>query len=366
MAMRVQEALKELGLSPGASSKEVKAAFRNVVLSRHPDRGGSLEAMKRVNEAKEILDHFGTGQKAYETLEADWTKVSYKPSEVFVPQVGMNAQEVIHFVETFNFKVFAQVGELYYIGPMDRDDYGELLRLSKTSVSHIQRSQNFPDRQVTEEFELGSLTRIQLISLVRSVQFKSGSRNEYWPLKSLIDYFAQSEMVSDKEVYKITMRNITGQRNYPSEKVVARFLKFIFEKYVGGALRMEVFKRSCASPTQLQHSYNSYQQCINELQKCIDEGDRYRSTKTFAIFPNVHFNFRSIGFGTPQDFAWILTLQGASEGLIRVILGRQKDYNAANLYKMIMNASPFTKSNQYEDFEAFQVFTEAEGRRLAA
>lgn len=59
-AMSTSEALAELGLASGASESEVKAAYRKLAVERHPDRGGDLEAMKRLNEARDVLEAYGT------------------------------------------------------------------------------------------------------------------------------------------------------------------------------------------------------------------------------------------------------------------------------------------------------------------
>jgi hypothetical protein len=45
------EAWSELGLSPGASPDEIHAARRRLAKLAHPDVGGSVEAMQRVNDA---------------------------------------------------------------------------------------------------------------------------------------------------------------------------------------------------------------------------------------------------------------------------------------------------------------------------
>jgi len=51
-----REAYEVLGLDPGSSSEEVRAAYRDKVKEVHPDReGGSEEAFKRVNDAYETL-----------------------------------------------------------------------------------------------------------------------------------------------------------------------------------------------------------------------------------------------------------------------------------------------------------------------
>ena len=45
------EALRILGLSPGASLREVKAAHRRLVKRHHPDAGGEVDAFRRIDAA---------------------------------------------------------------------------------------------------------------------------------------------------------------------------------------------------------------------------------------------------------------------------------------------------------------------------
>jgi hypothetical protein len=44
-----------LGLAPSATAVQIKAAYRRHAKSAHPDAGGSVEAMARVNEAYKVL-----------------------------------------------------------------------------------------------------------------------------------------------------------------------------------------------------------------------------------------------------------------------------------------------------------------------
>lgn len=54
-AMTEEEALRILGLAPGATPEEIKAAHRRIIEQIHPDRGGSDYLAAKVNIAKDFL-----------------------------------------------------------------------------------------------------------------------------------------------------------------------------------------------------------------------------------------------------------------------------------------------------------------------
>ena len=53
--MSPAEALDNLGLRPGASAEDIRAAHRRLMQSAHPDRGGSDWLAARINQARDTL-----------------------------------------------------------------------------------------------------------------------------------------------------------------------------------------------------------------------------------------------------------------------------------------------------------------------
>lgn len=53
--IEVEEARRLLGIDRRASEAEIRAAYRRLAAAVHPDRGGSAELARQVNEARDIL-----------------------------------------------------------------------------------------------------------------------------------------------------------------------------------------------------------------------------------------------------------------------------------------------------------------------
>jgi len=54
-AMTADEAYRVLGLAPGASDEDIKAAYRRLMGQMHPDHGGSDYLAAQINQAKDVL-----------------------------------------------------------------------------------------------------------------------------------------------------------------------------------------------------------------------------------------------------------------------------------------------------------------------
>lgn len=69
-----------LGVAPGASAAEVRAAYRQAARRHHPDRRGDADAMARVNEAWQVLGHPDRRRQYDLTLAEPVVQSSHRPT----------------------------------------------------------------------------------------------------------------------------------------------------------------------------------------------------------------------------------------------------------------------------------------------
>jgi len=91
--MNIQEACALLGVPVGASDLDVKTAFKRKAIEYHPDRNKSPDAevkFKRINEAYQFLEKYGTKQPAHNDVRSPF----YDPSVDFAEEIRRRMDEV--------------------------------------------------------------------------------------------------------------------------------------------------------------------------------------------------------------------------------------------------------------------------------
>lgn len=127
---------KVLGLKPGATQDEAKAAFRRLAMKHHPDRGGSAEEFKKIKEAyekikkdgekksgsfREFKDSFYERDYEYDCdfgSERRWFKVTLTPDQALkgttVKLDGTSTVLPPGLPNGFVYKTYAEAGCEYY------------------------------------------------------------------------------------------------------------------------------------------------------------------------------------------------------------------------------------------------------------
>lgn len=68
-ALEDQDPYRVLGVSPMDPPERIREAYRELAIANHPDRGGSPEKMRQINDAYERI-HFHRERRKAEALEA--------------------------------------------------------------------------------------------------------------------------------------------------------------------------------------------------------------------------------------------------------------------------------------------------------
>lgn len=91
--MNIQEACNILGIPINSSDLDVKTAFKKKAIEYHPDRNKSPDAevkFKRINEAYQFLDKYGTKQPAHYDIKSPF----YDPAADFAEEIKRRMDEM--------------------------------------------------------------------------------------------------------------------------------------------------------------------------------------------------------------------------------------------------------------------------------
>lgn len=99
--MSLDEAYRAMGLSPGASPRDVARSYRSFVKRYHPDRPGQdIEKMRLINEAREVIESGGAasfGGDAGARGEDEWD--SFRNRHGPQPSGNYTSSDVVRFAQ---------------------------------------------------------------------------------------------------------------------------------------------------------------------------------------------------------------------------------------------------------------------------
>jgi curved DNA-binding protein CbpA len=112
---------KVLGASEGASSREIERLYKRLAHLRHPDRGGSEDDMKALNEAYQVL-HDLTKRKEYDSRRirpvAKSATIHVKPTARDVGVYGQFLSALLCILLGLMFLFLVHFNGLWFLWPL--------------------------------------------------------------------------------------------------------------------------------------------------------------------------------------------------------------------------------------------------------
>ena len=224
------DAVKVLSIDKSDISDEskLKLAFRTAALKSHPDKGGSNEAMRDVNDAYEFL-------KKHKGSASGTNKFDWEQSRKEYINIGLKILEILK--STLNYNSFTSYFENIYGEPFSYKIISERPKSTETSTPHyatlnLEFANN--DRGILFLMEVSC----DLNAAKRTSSLGSGAANiSYSLLISAFGFFNNKKM-------KITQRDYTRTQNHDIlTKPEISFPKAKLEKFKKTS-SSKVFKRA--------------------------------------------------------------------------------------------------------------------------
>jgi curved DNA-binding protein CbpA len=135
-----------LGASRTASRREIESLYKRLAHQRHPDRGGSEEEMKTLNEAYRVL-HDDAARKEYDaqrTTPRHATAVSQSaPAAREVGFYGQSLSALLCILLGFMFLMMVRFNGLWFLWPLAILAFGVMLfgvLMAHSAITHGRNS----------------------------------------------------------------------------------------------------------------------------------------------------------------------------------------------------------------------------------
>jgi len=135
-----------LGARPGASPREIEKLYKQLARKKHPDRGGTEEEMKGLNEAYRVL-HDETSRREYDEQSREPRQrtptIKVTPASREVGIYGQSLSAMLCFALGFMLLLLVRFNGLWFLWPLAILGVGVMLfavLMAHSTIVHVRGS----------------------------------------------------------------------------------------------------------------------------------------------------------------------------------------------------------------------------------
>ncbi len=245
------DALKIFNIDRVPSSKsDFDKLYKQLALKNHPDLGGSTEAMKKLNMAKDVLSkHLGKGKTEMEKAAEEEAMAKYQAEK----------EQAFHIAMNFFKKIDLELYKVYFKKIFNRDFYAEL-KASEWNRNKYAHNSPYIDIEIfTRERDIVFYVHLgcDLYRLYGDIFGKKGLSTSSFTF----DYYIKSECFIENKKQVITKEKYTKSTDASVlTKPEVLFPKDRMEKLASGTVRQNstLKKRDFESMFKMQYKGEQY------------------------------------------------------------------------------------------------------------
>jgi hypothetical protein len=189
--MSVQDAEHLLGLHSGYTTDQLKAAYKKLAIRHHPDKGGDLVTMQRLNAAYDKLSNvFAGGKQSPEDRMAAWHRSEAQARVFLVSALGKVKQKLNIHAFTEHFKSI----------------FGEDFTQSE--------KQSLESSYAAITVEFSNHTRTTVLDLVVSISSSERFNRGLGTPDHGINMYVSSSILHNRRKLKLTQQNYRFEHDY--------------------------------------------------------------------------------------------------------------------------------------------------------
>ena len=330
------DALKIFNIDKVPNSRsDFDKLFRQLAMKNHPDLGGSTEAMKKLNMAKEILvKHLGKGKTEIEKAEQEEAQSKYQAEE----------EQAFNIAMQFFKKIDLELYKVYFKKIFNRDFFAESKSPEWKSGKYVH---NMPyidieiftrERDIVFYVHLGS----DIYRLHRDIFGNKGLSTS----NVTFDYYIMSECFIENKKQVITKEKyIRSTDASVLTKPETLFPKVRMEKLASGTVRQNstLKKRDFESMFKMQYKADNYNNWWFIPYKTVDTFEYY-----ISIYRTTFMKMAAYTFGDlyVKDTSKTFGIKKTVDGIPKIKLNYMPE--TKETFDLLKSIFDFAKSNGNE------------------